>query len=51
MEQMDKATLGEAAFLGILEDTNLTDATYNNLNTIFYTGSSPFGKKDKAARP
>ncbi|KAJ5686320.1 hypothetical protein N7536_008939 [Penicillium majusculum] len=35
---IDKATLGQAVLLGIMEDTNLTNASYNNLNTIFYTG-------------
>ncbi|OKL60075.1 putative transporter PB1 [Talaromyces atroroseus] len=35
---IDKATLGQAAILGIMDDAHLTDAIYNNLNTIFYTG-------------
>lgn len=36
--QIDKATLSEAVFLGILEEFGLSDAKYNDLNTIFYTG-------------
>ncbi|KAL3455769.1 major facilitator superfamily domain-containing protein [Aspergillus heterothallicus] len=35
---IDKATLGQAVFLGILDDLNVSDASYNNLNTLFYTG-------------
>ncbi|KAL4779894.1 major facilitator superfamily domain-containing protein [Aspergillus varians] len=35
---IDKATLGQAVFLGIMEDTDLDNSSYNNLNTIFYTG-------------
>ncbi|KAL3481730.1 major facilitator superfamily domain-containing protein [Aspergillus californicus] len=35
---IDKATLGQAVFLGMLEDLGISDANYNNLNTIFYTG-------------
>ncbi|KAL2850209.1 major facilitator superfamily domain-containing protein [Aspergillus pseudoustus] len=35
---IDKATLGQAVFLGILDDLHISDANYNNLNTLFYTG-------------
>ncbi|KAJ5249082.1 Major facilitator superfamily domain general substrate transporter [Penicillium chermesinum] len=35
---IDKATLSEAVFLGLLDDFKLSDKKYNDLNTIFYTG-------------
>lgn len=38
-DQIDKATLGQAALLGIREDTNLSKIQYNNLNTLFYAGT------------
>ncbi|CAH0058680.1 unnamed protein product [Clonostachys solani] len=35
---VDKSTLGQAALLGLLEDTKIGNSEYNNLNTIFYVG-------------
>ncbi|KAL3421565.1 cysteine transporter [Phlyctema vagabunda] len=35
---IDKSTLGYAAILGLFEETQITKAEYNNLNTFFYVG-------------
>jgi hypothetical protein len=35
---IDKSTLGYAAVLGLFEETKITKAQYNNLNTFFYVG-------------
>lgn len=35
---MDKSTIGYTTILGIYEDTDLTKAGFNNLNSIFYAG-------------
>ncbi|KAL6360841.1 hypothetical protein LRP88_06549 [Fusarium phalaenopsidis] len=37
---IDKSTLGYAAILGLFEETGISQAQYNNLNTMFY-GTSP----------
>ncbi|KAK0387060.1 hypothetical protein NLU13_5373 [Sarocladium strictum] len=42
---VDKSTLGFSAILGVFEETGITKAQYNNLNTMFYVGTSlPFGR-------
>ncbi|KAM0539577.1 hypothetical protein ACHAO7_012042, partial [Fusarium culmorum] len=33
---IDKSTLGYAAILGLFEETGISQAQYNNLNTMFY---------------
>lgn len=38
IQYMDKATLGNAAVLGLLEDAHLSAEQYNWLGTIFYLG-------------
>ncbi|KAJ4505544.1 hypothetical protein HRR83_008543 [Exophiala dermatitidis] len=35
---IDKSTLGYAAILGLFEETGISKAQYNNLNTFFYVG-------------
>ncbi|CAH0024760.1 unnamed protein product [Clonostachys rhizophaga] len=35
---IDKSTLGYAAILGLFQETGITQAQYNNLNTMFYVG-------------
>ncbi|KAF5025456.1 hypothetical protein F66182_2479 [Fusarium sp. NRRL 66182] len=35
---VDKSTLGYAAILGLFEETGISQAQYNNLNTMFYVG-------------
>ncbi|CAI7618584.1 unnamed protein product [Penicillium pancosmium] len=35
---IDKSTLGYAAILGIFEETGISKAQYNDLNTFFYVG-------------
>lgn len=35
---MDKATLSYSSILGLYDSTNLTDALYDDTNSIFYTG-------------
>ena len=37
--QIDKSTLGYAAILGLFEETGISQAQYNNLNTMFYVGT------------
>ncbi|KAI9170624.1 transporter [Paramyrothecium foliicola] len=39
---IDKSTLGYAAILGLFEETGISQAQYNNLNTIFYVGYLAF---------
>ena len=36
--QVDKSTLGFSAILGVFEETGISKAEYNNLNTMFYVG-------------
>ncbi|KAE8324242.1 major facilitator superfamily domain-containing protein [Aspergillus sergii] len=35
---IDKATLGYAVLLGLMEETHIGNEQYNNLNTLFYVG-------------
>ncbi|KAH7264643.1 major facilitator superfamily domain-containing protein [Fusarium solani] len=39
---IDKSTLGYAAILGLFEETGISQAQYNNLNTMFYVGYLAF---------